>query len=321
MTVETIGGFITFISFLVFIVGFLMLIIQLIRRKKKRNALITILLSVILLYLGFSVSVSDVNGVFLKIFAFAVLFLVAIKIFKKFTNKDAVNNIDDVKEDLQNINTNEVKTIKEDLREINTTTTKESENMDKKLEKTVQSIIDFAGKGFNEKNLQLLKEGIANAISSMSEEEELLHAFKASSLRMNGGRESIVSCIGMITNKRFYYAGCEGKAILSYSKNGSVELKDVHAITIGTGTMSTPPYVQFEVKNDDYRITTFDDTKLIKEKLEDGIKACEDMTNAPTIIQNNVSAADELKKFKELLDMGIITQEEFDAKKKQLLGL
>lgn len=33
------------------------------------------------------------------------------------------------------------------------------------------------------------------------------------------------------------------------------------------------------------------------------------------------SAADELKKFKELLDLGIITQEEFDAKKKQLLGL
>ena len=33
------------------------------------------------------------------------------------------------------------------------------------------------------------------------------------------------------------------------------------------------------------------------------------------------STADELKKFKELLDAGIITQEEFDAKKKQLLGL
>ncbi len=34
-----------------------------------------------------------------------------------------------------------------------------------------------------------------------------------------------------------------------------------------------------------------------------------------------VSPADELKKFKELLDAGVITQEEFDAKKKQLLGL
>ena len=34
-----------------------------------------------------------------------------------------------------------------------------------------------------------------------------------------------------------------------------------------------------------------------------------------------VSNADELKKFKDLLDAGIISQEEFDAKKKQLLGL
>ena len=34
-----------------------------------------------------------------------------------------------------------------------------------------------------------------------------------------------------------------------------------------------------------------------------------------------VSNADELKKYKELLDTGVITQEEFDAKKKQILGL
>ena len=36
---------------------------------------------------------------------------------------------------------------------------------------------------------------------------------------------------------------------------------------------------------------------------------------------NSASSADELKKYKDLLDSGIITQEEFDAKKKQLLGL
>lgn len=34
-----------------------------------------------------------------------------------------------------------------------------------------------------------------------------------------------------------------------------------------------------------------------------------------------ISSADEIKKYKELLDSGIITQEEFDLKKKQLLGL
>ena len=39
-----------------------------------------------------------------------------------------------------------------------------------------------------------------------------------------------------------------------------------------------------------------------------------------TVVNNN-SNADELKKYKDLLDAGIITQEEFDAKKKQLLGL
>ena len=38
------------------------------------------------------------------------------------------------------------------------------------------------------------------------------------------------------------------------------------------------------------------------------------------IIKKNV-LFDELKKFKELLDSGVITQEEFDEKKKALLGL
>ena len=42
--------------------------------------------------------------------------------------------------------------------------------------------------------------------------------------------------------------------------------------------------------------------------------------NAPVVV-NNLSAADEIKKYKELLDLGIITQEEFDQKKKQLLNL
>ena len=34
-----------------------------------------------------------------------------------------------------------------------------------------------------------------------------------------------------------------------------------------------------------------------------------------------VSSADEILKYKQLLDMGVITQEEFDIKKKQLLGI
>lgn len=37
-------------------------------------------------------------------------------------------------------------------------------------------------------------------------------------------------------------------------------------------------------------------------------------------VQATFSSADELRKFKELLDMGIISQQEFDAKKKQIIG-
>ena len=45
--------------------------------------------------------------------------------------------------------------------------------------------------------------------------------------------------------------------------------------------------------------------------------------DAPVVIStsHNMSNADELKKFKDLLDSGVISQEEFDAKKKQLLEL
>lgn len=39
------------------------------------------------------------------------------------------------------------------------------------------------------------------------------------------------------------------------------------------------------------------------------------------IAATSISSADEILKFKNLLDQGIITQEEFEAKKKQLLGL
>lgn len=72
---------------------------------------------------------------------------------------------------------------------------------------------------------------------------------------------------------------------------------------------------------------TFDTTKVSNEKMEEvanyvkkRIDEIKTQGDRPTVVQS-MSSADELKKFKELLDMGVITQEEFDAKKKQLLGL
>lgn len=66
---------------------------------------------------------------------------------------------------------------------------------------------------------------------------------------------------------------------------------------------------------------------LIQDKINATIKIEETKdipVSSTTVSQSpasNISSADELKKYKDLLDDGIITQEEFDAKKKQLLGL
>ena len=42
--------------------------------------------------------------------------------------------------------------------------------------------------------------------------------------------------------------------------------------------------------------------------------------NTQTVQVNKLSSADELRKYKALLDDGIITQEEFETKKKELLN-
>ena len=71
--------------------------------------------------------------------------------------------------------------------------------------------------------------------------------------------------------------------------------------------------IQFSGKERNAEAETI--VNFIKNKIEE-------IKNAPVggVVQQ-VSPAEELKKFKELLDAGIITQEEFDAKKKELLGI
>lgn len=55
--------------------------------------------------------------------------------------------------------------------------------------------------------------------------------------------------------------------------------------------------------------------------IEENKKANRTAPVAPAPVVQATSNADELKKYKDLLDIGVITQEEFEAKKKQILGL
>ena len=59
----------------------------------------------------------------------------------------------------------------------------------------------------------------------------------------------------------------------------------------------------------------------MQEVYEDIQKRVRDAKNVNNTPIQTISPAGELKEFKELLDLGLISQEEFDIKKKQILGL
>ena len=96
----------------------------------------------------------------------------------------------------------------------------------------------------------------------------------------------------------------------------NIERRDNRKITIFyecDGVLET-----FVVETNDFDETLSAFRKLIPTK-EESIVQMESQKSATQTAA--ISSADELKKFKDLLDSGIISQEEFDAKKKQLLGL
>ncbi len=118
--------------------------------------------------------------------------------------------------------------------------------------------------------------------------------------------------------KTIYYKDCIG---IQFKKAG---------ITIGYLQLETSVAMMNNLNSNfsSENSFTFDVNVVSNEKMQevaDYVKRRIDeiktgSVNSATVIQAS-SAADELKKFKELLDMGVITQAEFDSKKKQLLGL
>lgn len=123
----------------------------------------------------------------------------------------------------------------------------------------------------------------------------------------------------------FMTHGLKGDKTIFYSNITSVQFKK--------GGLQNG-YIQFSVKGGKESTggliaAEFDENSLLihrsmNDKAEQIVefinKKLSEVNSGGTVVQA-LSSADELKKFKDLLDSGIITQEEFDAKKKQLLGL
>lgn len=105
----------------------------------------------------------------------------------------------------------------------------------------------------------------------------------------------------------------------------SISLEDINNITFKSGIVLGT--ITIDTIKGTFNIGT-DKTaaKLVDSRIHQAINEIFNDNNDNNEIERLgsntvVSVADELKKFKELLDMGVLTQEEFDAKKEQLLNL
>lgn len=117
----------------------------------------------------------------------------------------------------------------------------------------------------------------------------------------------------VVTNKRVYGRTSFGKQVdLPLDSISAVATSLFKGIAVGTSS-GRIKFLGISNRNEIYE----EIKKILADRQSKEVK-----TNAPvTNITQEQSSADELKKFKDLLDSGVITQEEFDAKKKQLLGL
>ncbi len=109
-----------------------------------------------------------------------------------------------------------------------------------------------------------------------------------------------------VTDKRVYGKAAFGVMIdLPFDKIASVSTSFPKAVAVATSS----GLIKFFLLENQQEIFSTISELLIKRQSQS------------TETNNNVSNADELQKYKILLDNGVITQEEFDAKKKQILNL
>ncbi|MBE7044202.1 MAG: SHOCT domain-containing protein [Ruminococcaceae bacterium] len=115
-----------------------------------------------------------------------------------------------------------------------------------------------------------------------------------------------------VTDKRVYGKAAFGKRVdLPFDSISAVGTSWLKGIDVGTSSGR----IRFKlVKNQD-EIHSVMGNLLLERQQKESPKS--NISTTPITSSN----ADELKKFKDLLDGGVITQEEFDEKKRQLLGL
>lgn len=118
----------------------------------------------------------------------------------------------------------------------------------------------------------------------------------------------------VVTNKRLAYAQ-KGTV---YGENFKyINLENINDVTLNTGALMGIICVDSLKETFNICVDKIQ-AKNILSHIQQALDSVKLATETPS---SSISGADEILKYKSLLDSGIITQEEFDSKKKQLLGL
>ena len=119
---------------------------------------------------------------------------------------------------------------------------------------------------------------------------------------------ALSSCEMVITDKRVYGKAAFGQSVdLPLDKISATASGILKSISVSTASGRIAFWLLENQSELHSSITTL---LLERQQKKDSVSSIA-----------SISVADELQKFKELLDKGIITQEEFDTKKKELLGI
>ena len=131
------------------------------------------------------------------------------------------------------------------------------------------------------------------------------------------GLGSILSGSTLNGEKTIYFVDCVG---IQFKKAGLM-IGYLQFETASNGVNSSGSGNFYAENSFNWETPKISNKKMIEvaEYCKKQIEECKTKGNSVTF--NEMSSADELKKFKDLLDSGVITKDEFEAKKKQLLGL
>lgn len=124
------------------------------------------------------------------------------------------------------------------------------------------------------------------------------------------------SVLIVVTNKRILL---ENKKLLFGSQNTEIPLEMVNDISYNSGMLMAKVSITSGTK--DHKISQV--SKKTVTQLVDTIRHETELAKHPKEKQSSQAPSDieQLKGLKDLLDSGILTQEEFETKKKQILGI